>query len=65
MQQAARANPRIAEIRLHAAIVFEAAGARAVAESELAQALKLNPALEKSPEVETLRTRLQQRTAPD
>ena len=60
MQQVAKLNPRHGEIRLHAAIVFAAAGARAVAEGELAEALKLNPALAKSEEVRQLRERLRQ-----
>lgn len=59
MQQVLRGRPANAEIRLHAAIIFAAAGARAVALDELALAVKLNPALEKSDEVRRLRQQLQ------
>ena len=58
MGQVARANLPVADIRLHAAIVFAAQGVRAVAENELAAALKLNPALDTSDEVKQLRVKL-------
>jgi tetratricopeptide (TPR) repeat protein len=58
MSQVARANLPNADIRLHAAIVFAAQGVRAVAENELAAALKLNPALETSDEVRQVRAKL-------
>ena len=58
MAQVARANLPAPLIRLHAAIVFAAQGVRAVAENELAAALKLNPALETSDEVKQVRAKL-------
>jgi uncharacterized protein (TIGR03790 family) len=64
MAQVARANLQDADIRLHAAIVFAAQGVRAVAENELAAALKLRPALEKSDEVRQLRAKLAAPPAP-
>ncbi len=57
--QAAKGAPRNAEVRLHSAIALASQGARAAAASELAEALKLDPALEKRPEVAELRGRLQ------
>jgi Tfp pilus assembly protein PilF len=50
--------PNQAEIRLHAATIYAAAGARAVAEDQLKVALKLKPALESSAEVKQLRQQL-------
>jgi uncharacterized protein (TIGR03790 family) len=58
MAQVARANLPIANVRLHAAIIFAAHGSKATAENELAAALKLNPALEKSEEVKQVRAKL-------
>ena len=58
MTQVARANLPNAEARLHAAIVFAAAGARADAETQLAAALKLDPSLEKSDDVRQVRAQL-------
>jgi uncharacterized protein (TIGR03790 family) len=55
---AVRRAPNSSELRLHAAVVYAAAGARAVAEGELKEALRLNPELEKSDEVRELRARL-------
>jgi len=57
--QAARSAPGNAEIRLHNAVALASQGARASAESELAEALKLNPALEKRSDVQELRSKLQ------
>ena len=57
--QAARAVPGNPEIRLHNAFALAAQGARAAAESELSDALKLNPALEKRPDVQELKSKLQ------
>ena len=48
-----------AEIRLHAAIINAAAGAKAVAQDNLNQALKLQPALESRAEVKQLRQQLE------
>jgi uncharacterized protein (TIGR03790 family) len=47
--------PRNAEIRLHAASIYAATGSRTLAEAELFEALKLNPALEKSEDVNRVR----------
>ena len=58
MAQVARANLPIANVRLHAAVIFAAQGSKAIAQNELAAALKLNPALEQSDEVKQLRTKL-------
>jgi uncharacterized protein (TIGR03790 family) len=57
--QAARAVPGNAEIRLHNAFALAAQGARASAETELAEALKLNAAFEKRPDVQELKAKLQ------
>ena len=57
--QAAKAAPGNAEIRLHNAFALSSQGARGAAEAELAEALKLNPALEKRAEVQELKARLQ------
>jgi len=57
--QAARAASGNPEIRLHNAIALASQGARASAEVELAEALKLNPALEKRSDVQELRAKLQ------
>jgi uncharacterized protein (TIGR03790 family) len=56
--QAARAAPRNPDVRLHNAIVLAAQGARGAAEAELAEALKLNPALESTQDVRDLKERL-------
>lgn len=64
MAQIARANIPVASIRLHAAIVFAAQGARAVAQNELNAALKLNPELEKTNDVKQLRVTLAPAPAP-
>jgi Flp pilus assembly protein TadD len=56
--QAARAAPRNPDVRLHNAIVLAAQGARGAAEAALAEALKLNPALESTQDVRDLKERL-------
>ena len=56
--QAAKAAPRNPEIRLHNAVVLAAQGARGAADSELAEALKLQPALQERAEVAELQKRL-------
>ena len=56
--QAARGAPGNPEVRLHNAIVLAAQGARGAAEAELAEVLKLNPALESNQQVRELRERL-------
>jgi uncharacterized protein (TIGR03790 family) len=57
--QALKFAPNHPEIRLHAAIIYAAAGARAVAEDNLRIALKLNPGLADSPDVAALRATLE------
>lgn len=58
MEQVVRTNIPNPDIRLHAAIVFAAVGARALAQNELAVALTLNPALANSTEVKELQAQL-------
>jgi uncharacterized protein (TIGR03790 family) len=58
MEQVVRANVPNSEVRLHAAIVFAAVGSRAIAQKELAIALKLRPTLADSPEVKDLQAQL-------
>jgi Flp pilus assembly protein TadD len=58
MAEVARANLPVASIRLHTAIVFASQGVKAVAQNELAIALRLNPELEKTEEVKQLRAKL-------
>jgi Tfp pilus assembly protein PilF len=53
--------PNRAEIRLHAAIIYAAAGARAVAEDNLNAALSLDKTLAQRPDVQALRQRLADR----
>jgi uncharacterized protein (TIGR03790 family) len=55
---AVRLAPTNSEIRLHAAIAYAGRGAQAVAETELKEALRLNPELESSDEVKELRRKL-------
>ena len=56
--QAAKGAPGNAEVRLHSAFALMAQGARAAASTELSEAIKLNPALEKRQDVMELRSRL-------
>jgi hypothetical protein len=49
---------------MHAAIIYAAAGARAVAQIELNEAIKINPALENSPEVKQVREQLEKLASP-
>ena len=56
--QAARGAPRNADVRLHNAIVLAAQGARGAAAAELAEALKLKPALAEQPETQALQAQL-------
>ena len=56
--QAAKGAPRNPEVRLHAAMALAAQGARAAAGAELAEAIKLDPTLEKREDVQQLRSRL-------
>jgi uncharacterized protein (TIGR03790 family) len=56
--QAAQGAPRNPDIRLHAAFALAAQGARAAAEAELQEAIKLRPALEKQADVQELQAKL-------
>jgi len=56
---AARAAPGNPEIRLHNAFALASQGARAAAEGELAEALKLDPSLDKRTDVQELKSKLQ------
>ena len=58
MEQVIKTNTLNPEIRLHAAIVFAAAGARTIAKEQLSIALKLNPALADALEVKQLQAQL-------
>lgn len=58
MEEVVRSNVQNAVIRLHAAIVFAAAGSRGPAKRELGVALKLNPGLATTPEVKELQAQL-------
>ena len=56
--QAVRLAPGNPEIRLHAAVIYAASGARAVTEIELKEALRLDPSLETRDEVRQVRSAL-------
>jgi tetratricopeptide (TPR) repeat protein len=58
MDEALRADTLNPEIRLHAAIVFAAAGRRPQAQTQLAIALKLNPSLAGTADVKQLQSQL-------
>ena len=60
LQGVVKAVPDRAEIRLHAAVVFGAVGRLQEAAAELAEAVRLDPALESNADVKALRTRLKQ-----
>jgi Flp pilus assembly protein TadD len=51
--------PNHAEIRLHAAAIYAASGAKAVAEDQLQAALKIQPSLAASAEVQQLRHQIE------
>jgi thioredoxin-like negative regulator of GroEL len=53
-----KAEPSRAEYRLHAAVVFAAVGRLTDAATELREAVRLDPELEKTDEVKALRVRL-------
>jgi uncharacterized protein (TIGR03790 family) len=55
---AVRGAPNVADIRVHAATIYAAAGAAAVAEDELRAAIRLQPALASSPAVKQVRDKL-------
>ncbi len=56
--QATKAAPRNAELRLHAAFIYAATGARAVADIELKEAVRLAPELLDRDDVRQLQNRL-------
>ena len=58
LDDAIKLDPRLAEMRLHAAIVAAALGDRAKAESELKEALRLDPQLDQRDETRQLRNRI-------
>ena len=58
--RAVQLEPNLAEIRLHAAIVYLATGSAERAGRELAQALRLDPSFEARDDVRQLRARLTQ-----
>jgi uncharacterized protein (TIGR03790 family) len=58
LERLVKAAPARAEYRLHAAVVFAAAGMLEAAAKELSEAVRLDPELEKSDEVKALRARL-------
>ena len=60
LERVVKAVPDRAEIRLHAAVVFAAVGRLQEAAAELAEAVRLDPALEANADVKALRTRLKQ-----
>jgi Flp pilus assembly protein TadD len=62
MELAVRNGPKIAEIRVHAAIVFAAAGMPVQAKRELAAALDLDPSLKGRSDVREVSARLEQAT---
>ena len=64
MAGALRSGPVSAEIRLHAAVINAAGGARAVAQDNLNEALKLQPSLEGTAEVKQVRQQLEKLAAP-
>ena len=58
LADAIKLEPRLAETWLHAAIVSAALGDRAKAESELKEALRLDPSMEQRDETRWLRGRI-------
>jgi uncharacterized protein (TIGR03790 family) len=58
LQGIVKAAPERAEIRLHAAVVFAAVGRLEEAAAELGEAVRLDPALEASADVQALRAKL-------
>jgi uncharacterized protein (TIGR03790 family) len=61
LADAVRRAPNVAEIRLHAAFVNAAIGSLAPASAELNEALRLNPALGKRPDVVQLQRKLNEK----
>jgi uncharacterized protein (TIGR03790 family) len=64
MALALRGLPANVDVRLHAAAIYAASGARAVAEDQLEAAIKLKPSLAGSAEVEQIRLQLEKLAAP-
>ena len=64
MAAALRGAPANVDIHLHAAAIYAANGARAVAEDQLAAAIKLKPSIEGSAEVKQLRQEIERLAAP-
>ncbi|MEQ1759687.1 MAG: TIGR03790 family protein [Vicinamibacterales bacterium] len=62
---AVKGAPENAEIHLHVAMASAASGARAAAEFELREALRLNPSLEDSDDVKALRAQLERLPRPN
>jgi tetratricopeptide (TPR) repeat protein len=60
LAQAVRRSPKDATIRLHAAVVYAARGERQAAESELQEALRINPAIDSSGETKSLHARVRE-----
>jgi Tfp pilus assembly protein PilF len=58
LERLVKAEPSRAEYRLHAAVVFAAVGRLTDAATELREAVRLDPELEKTDEVKALRVRL-------
>ena len=58
LQRIVKSAPERAEYRLHAAVVFAAVGKLEEAATQLREAVRLDPELEKSDEVKALRARL-------
>ena len=58
LAEAIAIDPSIAETRLHAAVIAAATGDRAKAESELKEALRLDPALDQRDDTRLLRERI-------
>ena len=58
MAEVVRSNTLNPDLRLHAAVIFAASGQRAQAQTQLAIALKLNPALASTVEVKQLQTQI-------
>jgi tetratricopeptide (TPR) repeat protein len=58
LAEAIAIDPTIAETRLHAAVIAAVAGDRAKAESELKEAIRLDPALEQRDDTRELRERI-------
>jgi uncharacterized protein (TIGR03790 family) len=63
LTEAIRGAPTAADLRLHAAIVWAATGDTSGAEAHLKEALRRDPALDRDPDVQSLRERLNRGSA--